>query len=57
MYEMMLKHLCGRTDDAKFGVAAAAGLEKLEIYYEKARGCQFNIIATCTFAAFKSVIY
>ncbi|KAJ7795251.1 hypothetical protein B0H14DRAFT_2621147 [Mycena olivaceomarginata] len=30
MYEMMLKYLRGRTDDAKFGVAAAAGLEKLE---------------------------
>jgi hypothetical protein len=57
MYEMMLKHLRERTDDAKVGIAAAAGLEKLETYYEKARGCRFNVIATCTVAAFKSVIY
>ncbi|CAK5275191.1 unnamed protein product [Mycena citricolor] len=26
--------------------AAKAGLEKLEVYYTKARGCQFNMIAT-----------
>ncbi|KAJ7138608.1 hypothetical protein C8R46DRAFT_922078, partial [Mycena filopes] len=50
MYEHMLKHLQATRDDGKLlqplRVAATAGLDKLNIYYEKARGCQFNVIAT-----------
>ncbi|KAJ7189246.1 hypothetical protein C8R46DRAFT_877092, partial [Mycena filopes] len=50
MYEHMLKHLQATRDDGKIlqplRVAAAAGLDKLNVYYEKARGCQFNVIAT-----------
>ncbi|KAJ6483393.1 hypothetical protein C8R45DRAFT_871167, partial [Mycena sanguinolenta] len=46
MYEKMLTHLRRDTTDVSLGLAAAAGLQKLETYYEKARGCQFNVIAT-----------
>ncbi|KAJ7440018.1 hypothetical protein FB451DRAFT_1191806 [Mycena latifolia] len=50
MYEMMLKHLRKSEADTKLSgslrQAATAGLEKLETYYAKARGCQFNVIAT-----------
>ncbi|KAJ7453226.1 hypothetical protein FB451DRAFT_1373925 [Mycena latifolia] len=50
MYEKMLKHLTDARDNVgilePLRVAAAAGLTKLTTYYEKARGCQFNVIAT-----------
>ncbi|KAJ6566505.1 hypothetical protein B0H19DRAFT_711354 [Mycena capillaripes] len=50
MYEHMLKHLMANRDDENMlqtlRVAAAAGLDKLNAYYKKARGCQFNVIAT-----------
>ncbi|KAF7346859.1 Dimer-Tnp-hAT domain-containing protein [Mycena sanguinolenta] len=46
MYEKMLTHLRGYTTHTSLGVATTAGLHKLETYYEKARGCQFNVIAT-----------
>ncbi|KAJ6528858.1 hypothetical protein B0H19DRAFT_845905, partial [Mycena capillaripes] len=50
MYEKMLTDLESACDDTSlpqpFRVAAAAGLEKLTVYYEKARSCQFNVIAT-----------
>ncbi|KAJ7156332.1 hypothetical protein C8R46DRAFT_909917 [Mycena filopes] len=50
MYEHMLKNLKMHRDDAtqlpSLRAAATAGLEKLETYYEKAKGCQFNVIAT-----------
>ncbi|KAJ7437005.1 hypothetical protein FB451DRAFT_1193532 [Mycena latifolia] len=50
MYEMMLKHLRKSEADTKLSgslrQAATAGLKKLETYYAKARGCQFNVIAT-----------
>lgn len=52
MYEMMLKHLRKCKDDETSLIslrnAADAGLEKLETYYVKARGCQLNVIATRT---------
>ncbi|KAJ7435174.1 hypothetical protein FB451DRAFT_1062778, partial [Mycena latifolia] len=51
MYELMLKHLRKCEADIKLSgslrMAATAGLEKLNTYYLKARGCQFNVIATC----------
>ncbi|KAJ7676984.1 hypothetical protein DFH06DRAFT_976182 [Mycena polygramma] len=50
MYEGMLKHLRACKLDnslsAKLRVAAEAGLEKLEEYYDKACQCQLNVIAT-----------
>ncbi|KAF7362862.1 Dimer-Tnp-hAT domain-containing protein [Mycena venus] len=50
MYEKMLVHLWSTRADEKIlqplRVAASAGLEKLEMYYAKARACQFNIIVT-----------
>ncbi|KAF8177556.1 hypothetical protein K438DRAFT_2181746 [Mycena galopus ATCC 62051] len=50
MYEHMLKHLKTHRDDnsmpTQLRAAATAGLDKLEFYYEKAKGCQFNAIAT-----------
>lgn len=53
MYEHMLKHLKGHVEDQKqlatLRYAAGEGLTKLEGYYEKARGCQFNVIATSMF--------
>ncbi|KAJ7652749.1 hypothetical protein DFH06DRAFT_994994, partial [Mycena polygramma] len=52
MYEGMLKHLrtckLDNSLSAKLRVAAEAGLEKLEEYYDKACQCQLNVIATCT---------
>lgn len=52
MYEHMLKHLRGYVADTDqlptLRYAAGEGLAKLEGYYQKARGCQFNVIATCT---------
>jgi hypothetical protein len=53
MYEGMLKHLRAWIADEtvleSVRMAATAGLTKLETYYVKARGCQFNVIATSTF--------
>ncbi|KAJ6505630.1 hypothetical protein DFH09DRAFT_828701, partial [Mycena vulgaris] len=50
MYEKMLKHLKSTRDNVKIlpslRAAVTAGLEKLNEYYEKARNCQFNVIAT-----------
>lgn len=50
MYEHMLKKLAAHRDDtsllSSLRTAAAAGLEKLEVYYAKAKGCQFNVVAT-----------
>ncbi|KAJ7178861.1 hypothetical protein C8R43DRAFT_871631 [Mycena crocata] len=50
MYEHMLKNLKAHRDDdlllASLRTAASAGLEKLETYYQKAKGCQFNVVAT-----------
>lgn len=50
MYEHMLKHLKGFVEDHKqlatLRYAAGEGLAKLEGYYQKARGCQFKVIAT-----------
>lgn len=50
MYEHMLKHLKGYIEDrsqlATLRYAAGEGLTKLEEYYQKARGCQYNVIAT-----------
>lgn len=52
MYEMMLKHLreYKNSELAAFAPlrdAATAGLLKLEKYYDEARKCQFNVVATC----------
>ncbi|KAJ7660882.1 hypothetical protein DFH06DRAFT_988730, partial [Mycena polygramma] len=50
MYEHMLKELTAHRDDvtllSPLRTAASAGLEKLNQYYEKAKGCQFNVVAT-----------
>ncbi|KAJ7150500.1 hypothetical protein C8R43DRAFT_887357, partial [Mycena crocata] len=50
MYEHMLKNLKAHRDDhsllESLRTAASAGLEKLETYYQKAKGCQFNVVAT-----------
>ncbi|KAJ7839207.1 hypothetical protein B0H14DRAFT_2512952 [Mycena olivaceomarginata] len=49
MYEKMLKHLHATCEDEnvlQLRVAVSAGLEKLNTYYQKARACQFNVIAT-----------
>ncbi|KAF7358612.1 Dimer-Tnp-hAT domain-containing protein [Mycena sanguinolenta] len=50
MYENMLEHLRVHVEKNDLTLslreAASAGLVKLEQYYEKARRCQFNIIAT-----------
>ncbi|KAJ7604918.1 hypothetical protein FB45DRAFT_1069775 [Roridomyces roridus] len=50
MYERMLRELKSNHDDSNLPdalrVAVVAGLEKLETYYARALGCQFNIIAT-----------
>jgi len=52
MYEFMRRHLDSFINDANQPIdlqsAARAGLEKLNQYYIKARGCQFNVIATST---------
>jgi DhnA family fructose-bisphosphate aldolase class Ia len=52
MYEHMLKHFTATRDAANIlqplHIAAAAGLDKLKVYYEKARGCQFNVVGTRT---------
>ncbi|KAJ7148098.1 hypothetical protein C8R43DRAFT_1069164 [Mycena crocata] len=50
MYEHMVKALGVNRDDEtllpSLRTAATAGLEKLNVYYEKAKQCQFNVIAT-----------
>ncbi|KAF5378354.1 hypothetical protein D9615_002986 [Tricholomella constricta] len=50
MYEHMIKHLNSFINNAgvlpALATAARAGLEKLNTYYTKARGCQYNVIAT-----------
>ncbi|KAJ7084205.1 hypothetical protein C8R44DRAFT_721855, partial [Mycena epipterygia] len=50
MYEKMLMHLrawgSGESVPESVRTAASAGLGELETYYSKARGCQFNVIAT-----------
>lgn len=53
MYEYMRKHLRKCQNDATLPAAVRgateAATEKLEEYYSKACGCQFNIIATRTY--------
>ncbi|KAJ7721351.1 hypothetical protein DFH07DRAFT_760491 [Mycena maculata] len=50
MYRKMAEHLTTTRDNENvlqsLRVAAGAGLEKLQMYYTKALGCQFNVIAT-----------
>ncbi|KAF7360904.1 Dimer-Tnp-hAT domain-containing protein [Mycena sanguinolenta] len=50
MYEKMLEHLREHVSNNDLSLslreAVGAGLTKLEEYYEKACGCQFNVIAT-----------
>jgi hypothetical protein len=50
MYEHMMKHLKAYSTDLQHPVnirnAAKGGLLKLEMYYNKARLCHYNTIAT-----------
>lgn len=52
MHEHMIKHLKSYINDPnqphRLTSAAEAGLKKLDEYYQKARDCQYNVIATHT---------